>query len=1469
MKRIYFIVLLCITYTNVFSVNINLSNLKVCDMVSPLGIDVLPIFSWRTSSSERGFYQSAYEISVTSEDGTVVWNSGKVYSDKQNEILYKGENLASRTKYKWSVCVYDSLGNESQKSESEFETSFMNSSEWTAKWISSDKIPNSVMEIDIPSSVECRYIKLDATKLGLPASSDANYYYFQLSEFEAYQGSSNVALGASVTSNNDWEVELWKAAYLTDGKTVDNKCLGFTSHSFSNANQHVYVVIDLGIIRKIDKLILYPRQDACSTVSSQAANFPSSFTIQTSLDGTQYSSQYSATNLEAPKYSSSNAAVPYYGFNFNIPSEKTIRKARIYATALGVFKMTVNGEEITENKLEPGETDYEKTVLYSTYDVTNHLYNGRNTVISSVAGGIFNITPIANRYSKPELLNNGQSCFKSELFIDYTDGTSDHFITDSCWRYNQSPTIGSNWWGGEDYNATLECQGIENPGFDVSSWKKVNVITPTYTNKMQSYNSIGKLKARFYEPLKVVEQWNAVSVTKLSNGNFRVDFGKNFAGQYRFTLKGKQGQQIILTDGERLNSDGTFYKLPDYNYADTYTFKGDDEGESWGPCYMYHGFRYLDISGLSEEPKTSDFTALRIRNNIDFTGDFNTDNSLVNSIHNICRDAIQSNLYNTVTDCPQREKLGWLDVPNEMFFSITNNYDIHSLCKKIVSDCYDSQYADGHVPSTCPHYMTDWDDDPNWGGSFIFIPYRCYKNYGDVTLIDQYYERMKALVDYYSTRSSGYIMFGSSYSGLSDWGQSSCGITNQVPGEFTITTTYYYLLKAISEIATKLGKDSDAQKYENLSLNVKNAFNKKFYNEYQTGVYEYGNQSEYGMPLYYGLVESENENIVAERLALKVKNDNYKIKTGEIGLKPVLMSLAKYGYNDVVYKMVNQTDYPSYGYFVVSGCTTTPEYWDMSYSQNHCMMDHIEEWFYTELGGIKNNNIGYKDFTIKPWIPSDMNQMKTSIESVYGKIISSYEKAPAGGMMYSFRIPENSTATICLPIKNNEKLEEDGVDIKVGNGIKYCSYSDTLATVIVGSGVYKFTVGDVSDVDPAKEEVLWNNVHSTDQLVDGSLVKIQERDTCLHYKSYLGLWNEGRYVGYSSKYQPIKGNYISASMRSNAVPFTIENSSNLVIDGKETFSTMLRSPDYQLYVNALNSGGRLLSWETSGQQWGIDIKDGSMHLFRINSTSTRDGNYVFFLKNDMDSPICTYGVSADYAPTWCMYKRYNVIDSTNYILEKSVIGHDSIFYERSLGHDGRFETLVLPFSVNHENLPTDYTFYRFVNMTKCNNMMTLHVDTAYNLVAGEPYLVSYSGVNPSLIHKSFEFYGSIESIYTKDELLKGFYSVESVTDLKAKGKNLYTLKDDGTAFIKADESTSTDPFRAYILSDVESSIDKYLVSFNDVTDHVNSQYVCNKKMDSFVFTIDGGIISDDIQKVNGSILKKGLYIVGNRKYLKR
>ena len=1036
---------------------------RTLGLLHPIGIESTPNFSWKVKSDQRGYRQQAYEITVNEVGGATVWTSGKVTSSRQVGVRYEGPALKSRTRYEWHVVAYDTDGQASSTGVGTFETALLDATEWNAaKWIATKKpeYKAKVEIVPVGGVSRARYLKLDVQSSGPHAAADPNYGFVQLAEMEVYDAQgTNVARSATFTANPSWELTNygWSIDYLHDGIVSGGATNGFTTPQNVTATT---IVADLGAVTDVSRIVLYPRQDAAAVDNAkQAANFPSTYTLSAAETDGDYSPVYEARDAQPPVYHD-DLNVPYMGRNFTVDATRHVVSARLYASAVGVFAMRLNGKPVTDNVLEPGESAYDKHVLYSTYDVTSLLVEGRNTLLAQVAGGIANMSKMPDRFVKPELASNAATTsLRALLYVRYDDGTEQCVPTDAEWGTHASPTTGSNWYGGEDYDARLLPDDVYAPGYDVSAWERCQEVQPTFCAPSVSANTlpIGQMQAREYEPLRVVESWPAVSVTRNAAGNYLVDFGQTFAGPYAFPLKAPAGTKITLYDSE-LQENGAckFEYMYQPNGAsnatlDTYVFRGDEDGETWGPEFMYHGFRYLEVSGLDEAPAPACFVAKRIRCTMDVAGSFHTSNTLLNDIHSICYRGMESQLYNTVTDCPHREKLGWLDVPNMMYQSLSYNFDVKSLLSKVVMDAFDSQGANHYVPSTVPHFMRAYDDDLNWGGAAITIPWRHYKMYGDTELMTRYYDQMKSLIDYYSSLADNHII--RDYSALSDWGQETSGLAQPTSTPFTLTCTYYYLLNAMSEVAKALGHPTDAERWTAEAAEVKKAFNARFFSN---GVYEHGNQANYGMALYYGLVDDADVPAVAQALAKAVKESGYCIKTGEIGLRPTLMSLAEHGYNDVVYRMANKTTYPSYGYWVKQGATTSLEYWDMSLSQNHCMMDHIEEWFYAQLGGISDAGGGYETIRVAPWIPADMAEADVATMTPRGRVSVAWQRT-SQATTYRLSVPAGATALVTLPIVRGKQLQEGPVALESVEGVADVQYADTLVTFTLGSGDYVFT----------------------------------------------------------------------------------------------------------------------------------------------------------------------------------------------------------------------------------------------------------------------------------------------------------------------------------------------------------------------------------------------------------------------------
>lgn len=1040
MNKMRFSVMMLSLLVGLSAFSADITKMRVNDLDIPFGIDQTPRFSWVTVSQERGGSQSAYEIEVTDGQGEQVWLSGRRASANSCQIAYEGPSLKSKSVYRWRVRIWDQNGQCSAWSESQtFETAMLSDTDWKAQWIKADQrdaTPKATVGFDSP--VVARYVRIDAQKLGLVVRSETNQYRLQLSEIEVLDTTgSNVALGKNaVISPEESYLTWWRAENLTDGRINDTQYLGATTSAQGSQTPSslCYAEIDLGEERAISGVVIYPRFDTpAASDASKCANFPQDFTISVkSDDGEAYDVVYRATNFPTPEFLT---PVNMMAFGKSVVVDKPVVKARMYASGAGVFELRINGKQVTSHVLEPGESYFPKSVFYATYDVTPLLKEGRNILLAYVSGAQYH-NPSMERYQK--LTNDfGPLRFIGQLEVEYADGTTETFASDDSWRYMLDiPYSFCSWYGGEDYDANhFLCGDIQEETMD--AWPKAVVCT----------EPIGKLTAQFYQPTEVVETWHPTEVKALGGGNYLVDFGQNFAGQYDFTLQGNKGQTIQLWPAELLDGNGGIKQdeigTPVY---DQYTFSGKAEGETWGPAFVYHGFRYLLVKGLSEMPDASQFTAKRIRLGVEQTGTFSCSNSLVNDIHTLIVRSIASNMYNSLTDCPHREKLGWLEVPQLLYNSLVDNFDLAAWMPKVALDTRDSQHDDGYVCNVAPGFYElneFWGNDPSWGGSTILVPYRSYLTYGDRRTLEEQYPAMKKLMTYYLSRRSGNLI---DINTLGDWGS----YDNRTSVKFTINCTYYALAKSMAEVATIVGYPEDVEYYTDLANLVRESLNKEYYHE--EGYYDTNTQATNSMALYYGIVEEKNKQKVLESLVQCVKDANYHLTTGEVALKPLFMSLAENGYNDIVYKMVTAEDMPSYGYFVRQNATSLPEFWDMRGSQNHCMMGHVDEWFYSQLCGIQNMGVAYDSIMIAPYFAPELSWANSHVKTIRGEVAVEWSRSEGDAIQLRVEIPFGTRAWVVVP--NEYAITENGRDIAEADGVLGMTADADTLRIEIGSGSY-------------------------------------------------------------------------------------------------------------------------------------------------------------------------------------------------------------------------------------------------------------------------------------------------------------------------------------------------------------------------------------------------------------------------------
>ncbi|QNL50476.1 family 78 glycoside hydrolase catalytic domain [Olivibacter sp. SDN3] len=748
------------------------------------------------------------------------------------------------------------------------------------------------------------------------------------------------------------------------------------------------------------------------------------------------------------------ATIPLFRKTFEVNGDKTVEQALLFASGLGQYEAHLNGKKVGDEFLAPGWTNYEERALYNTYDITEQVKTGENALGALVGTGFMYIN--RERYRKM-VRAEAFPMLRMKLLLRYTDGTVEEVITDQTWKTSPSAITFSTIYGGEDYDATKEQTGWDEPDFDDASWQDVVLVE----------GPGGRMHAQQDYPLKVMQTFDSQEKKEVGTNKFLYDFGQNASGIIRLQVKGNKGDKIKITPTEVLDDDGMPYQNASGGpYYFEYTLKGTDQ-ETWEPRFTYYGFRYALVEIDGEAPRDVEqslkIQLLHTRNSSPTVGSFKSSNALLNQVNELINWGIKSNLASVATDCPHREKLGWLEQTHLIGSSLKYNFDIYKLYNKIIDDMIEGQLPNGLVPDIVPEYVPfegGFRDSPEWGSASIIIPWYLYQWYGDKSILEKAYPMMKRYLDYLGTKADGRILSH----GLGDWfdlGPENPGVSQLTPIALTATATYFYDAHLMAKIAETLGETADLVDYQQLSANIKIAFNDKFF-EKETGVYATGSQTAYAMPLYMGIVDSSDREKVANNLIDSIKAGNNALTAGDVGYRYLLRALEDAGASQLIYEMNNRDDVPGYGYQIKHGATALTESWPaLKYvSNNHMMLGHLMEWLYSGLGGIRQQegDVGFKNILIEPEIVEGLDWVETGYHSINGEIKVRWTKEE-GGLSLDIEIPANTQAQLLLPAATVEQITENGEALRSNPYISTATHEKAGKIGLdIGSGSYSFTI---------------------------------------------------------------------------------------------------------------------------------------------------------------------------------------------------------------------------------------------------------------------------------------------------------------------------------------------------------------------------------------------------------------------------
>lgn len=774
--------------------------------------------------------------------------------------------------------------------------------------------------------------------------------------------------------------------------------------------------------------------------------------------GLLQASEWQAKWISTPE-SIDKKASPQFRFSFKVKDK--VKNARIYATALGLYELHLNGNRVGEEYFTPGWTSYYTRLQYQTYDVTDQIVYGDNEWTALLGNGWYRGN-LGWEHQK-EIYGNRLGLL-AELHLEYQDGTTEVVKTDEAWEVAESAIRESELYHGE----TVDAQ------FEVRNWQPVTILN----------ESKEKIVAQENEPVRKINTLPAKELIRTPKGEIVIDFGQNMVGWVEFDIEGKPGQTVEIKHAEVLDSDGNFYteNLRTAKQTNTYILRGEGK-ETFAPRFSFQGFRYIQLIGFEDgQIQLENFRGIVLHSDMEMTGDFKSSDEMINQLqHNIVW-GLKGNFLDVPTDCPQRdERLGWTG--DAQMFIRTASYlaNVAPFFTKWLRDLEADQREDGAVPFVIPNVLSQIDEPEKenqqdsfgsaaWGDAAVINPWTLYIAYGDKRILEEQYDSMKAWISYIKAQGDNPYLWNTGFH-FGDWlaldskPDSYVGATDRA---YIATAFYAYSTSIVKKTAQILGEEEDYQYYAELEENIVKAFQ----DEYVTpnGKLSVPTQTAHVLALMFGLVDTHAKKRVVEELEKLLQETDYHLTTGFVGTPYLNHVLTENGLNDAAYTLLFQKDYPSWLYQITKGATTIWEHWDgikedgsfwsadMN-SFNHYAYGAIGDWLYRKVAGIELDEQvpAFKHFTIQPHIGDDLDWVEATYESMYGEIKSAWRKSEAGGIELEVTVPANTTARVRLLDAKIENVKESDRPLSQADGILSFTDPGDSVDILIGSGAYRFT----------------------------------------------------------------------------------------------------------------------------------------------------------------------------------------------------------------------------------------------------------------------------------------------------------------------------------------------------------------------------------------------------------------------------
>lgn len=742
--------------------------------------------------------------------------------------------------------------------------------------------------------------------------------------------------------------------------------------------------------------------------------------------------------------------------------DRSVKVARLYATALGLYELVLNGERVGDSYFTPGWTSYSHTLQTQTYDITALLHAGEN-VVGALLG---------NGWYKGNLAWDGKKCIYGDrlallvqIQIEYDNGEFETILSDDTWKASLSPILMSEIYHGETYDARLEQKGWDTALYDDSSWTSVEIIDQDKQI----------LKPQINEPVRKQEHLKPIALLTTPKGETVIDFGQNMVGWVQFSVEGDAGTEVILHHAEVLDQEGNFYtdNLRKAKQTIKYILKGGEK-ETFEPRFTFQGFRYVRVIGIEKALELSHFTGVVLHSDMEETGMFQCSDPLVNQLQHNIKWGLKGNFLDVPTDCPQRdERLGWTG--DAQMFIQTASYlsNVAPFFTKWLRDVESDQGEDGGVPFVVPHVLGENDNSSAaWGDAAVICPWTLYICYGDIRILEEQYESMKAWVAYMRSQGDNEFLWNTGFH-FGDW----LGLDAK-PGDyvgatdrdFIATAFYAYSVSIMEKTANILNKQEDVEAYRLLYGKIRSAFQAEFVTP--AGKLAVPTQTAHVLALMFGLLDSLAEKRAVDKLHELLEQNKFHLTTGFVGTPYLNHTLTQNGLNDDAYKLLLQQTYPSWLYPVTKGATTIWEHWDgikedgsfwdvNMNSYNHYAYGAIGDWMYRTVAGIQTveEAPGYKRILIAPQLGEGLTWAEGQLKTMYGLVSSKWARLENGKLSLAVTIPPNTRAEIRLPGATvPSEVTVDGAAWSEMEGLEVlAASSEGNLTFGIGSGTYSFT----------------------------------------------------------------------------------------------------------------------------------------------------------------------------------------------------------------------------------------------------------------------------------------------------------------------------------------------------------------------------------------------------------------------------